>query len=598
MNRLPLLALLLLVGAAPPALKSGSVAIIADAKAFLKTSCAAAKASCPQTTEILDGYLAVLNDALPCTGNVCAVADVRMLFERDRKLDERENELPPLARSADLNRPLLRVSLLVIGRAGAALTLADPKAVAPIYWNPDVEAPKMVEMVCLKYPALCAEARAVVQEAGVLRSGATQCEKAPCAFPEQERLAIAAEANAGDYLELAAKVDVYTLPIFGLISNERARIAQMLARTSASKLAELEGGEKALMISVDALEKNPGGANLGARVDALNARGAEVLKQYQGAAISSDRTLSLLGGDPDNNHLRDRVNASAARLASARARLIALKTAQGFAGSERTDAGAIGAVRTALAKAGDATMAIATLGAVQTIPRSVPIDRRPVPMAPPLNPSAPPILETAPGFFQLFSNARSTNPLTQADALRRMGLTRTVGDPSGRAPLVHTQKGSDTCAVVAQQEILMARGLLAKGDPIVIEAQLAAEAKSRGFYRHGTPEAYTADLLVDRGLIVTKQGGASLETLDAAVRRGGMIIANVDARGLWNVKAPQTLGHAIVITGAEIGRFNGKTLGYYINDSGSLKLGAGRFVPIEQFRKAWEGHTKSFAEVH
>ena len=144
----------------------------------------------------------------------------------------------------------------------------------------------------------------------------------------------------------------------------------------------------------------------------------------------------------------------------------------------------------------------------------------------------------------------------------------------------------------------MARGLLAKGDPIKIEAALAAEAKGRGFYRNGTPEAYTADLLVDRGLIVTKQSKAPLETLDAAVRRGGMIIASVDARGLWNVKGTKILGHAIVITGAEINRLDGKTLGYYINDSGSLKLGAGRFIPIEQFRKAWDPHTKSFAEVH
>lgn len=607
MTRLPLLALLLLVAAAPPGPKPDGPLLVADAMAFVKVSCAVAKPSCRQAKDILDGYLAVLKEADACAQKACALADVNAIFERDRKLDEREDQLPPNARALDTNRPLLRLSLLVIGRAGVALTLADPKAVAPVYWNPDVEAPKMVELICVKHSTLCAAARGVVRDAAALRTGVTACENAPCAFPEQERLAIAAEANTGDYIELAAKVDVYALPIFGLIVNERVRIAQILTRTSASKLAEFEGGEQALLKSVDALERNPSGAGLGAQVDALNARGDEVLKLYRGAAIISDRTLALLAGNPENNHLRDRVNASAARLASARlasarARLIALKTAQGFGGGPETDRGAAGAVRAALAKAGDATMALAALGAVKTppsaLPRSVPIDRRPVPMAPPLNPSAPPILEAAPDFFQLFSNARSTNPLTQADALRRLGLTSTVGDPSGRAPFVHAQKGSDTCAIVAQQEVLMARGLLAGGDPIKIEAQLAAEAKSRGFYRNGTPDAFAGDLLVDRGLIVTKQSGVPLETLDAAVRRGGMIIASVDARGLWNIIAPQTLGHAIVITGAEVGRLDGKTLGYYINDSGSLTLGAGRFVPIGQFRKAWESHTKSFAEVH
>ncbi|MDD5305052.1 MAG: hypothetical protein PHS14_18290, partial [Elusimicrobia bacterium] len=214
------------------------------------------------------------------------------------------------------------------------------------------------------------------------------------------------------------------------------------------------------------------------------------------------------------------------------------------------------------------------------------------------NPTAPPIIDAKPGFLTLLKNVRSKDPLKLADALRRLGLTTTLGDPSGRAALVHPQRGADTCAIVAQQEILMAHGLLAKGDPVKVEALLAKEARDRGFYRNGIPVAYQADLLVDRGLIVTKQRDVPLETLDAAVRRGGMVIASVDARPLWGRSDPQKLGHAVVITGAEVGRFDGKTLGYYINDSGVPKNGAGRFIPIGEFRKAWEGHTKSFAEVH
>ena len=77
-----------------------------------------------------------------------------------------------------------------------------------------------------------------------------------------------------------------------------------------------------------------------------------------------------------------------------------------------------------------------------------------------------------------------------------------------------------------------------------------------------------------------------------------MVIASVDARWLWNQKGPNVMGHAIVITGAEVNRLNGETLGYYINDSGVRRDGAGRFVPLAQFRLAWYAHTRSFAEVH
>lgn len=600
MTRLRLLALVLLVGAAPPGVEPDGRSLVADAKAFLKTSCAAAKPSCKQTTALLGDYLAALKDADACAETACPLAAVQAIIERDRKLDEIEHTLPPQARASGSNRPLLRLSLLVIGRAGAAMALSDPKAKAPAYWNPDVEAPKMVELICVKYHELCPEARGLLRAADRLGADAAACEKKPCAFPEQERLAIAAEASARDYMDLANKVDVYTLPIFSVIREPRARITQILVRASAAKLSELEGGERALLSGVAALEKNPGGADLGARVDALNARGAEVLKLYRDASIGSDRTLSLLSGDPEKNRLRERVNASAARLASARGRLLALKMARGFGGAE-TDRVAVGTIRTTLAGT-DAAGAALTVTVGETrpaaAPRAVLIDRRAIPAPPPANPSAPAIIDANPGYLEIFRNTRSKDPAIQADALRRLGLTKTLGDPSGRARLVHTQKGSDTCAIVAQQGILMAHGLLPKGDPIKIEAQLAAEARSRGFYRDGTPDAYTADLLVDRGLLVTKQKGASLGTLDAAVRRGGMIIANVDARRLWGVDQDEIMGHAIVITGAEVGRFDGKTLGYYINDSGSLVLGAGRFVPIGQFKKAWEGHTKTFAEVH
>ena len=599
MTRLRLLALLLLVGAAPPGVEPSYQSIVAEAKAFLKTSCAAAKPTCKQTTELLNGYLAALKDADACAEKACPIPVIHAIAERDRKLDEIEHALPPKARADGAKRPLLRLSLLVIGRSAAAMTLSDPKAAGPVYWNPNVEAPKMVELICVKYDDLCGGARGMLREVGGLHTAAAACETKPCPFSEEDRMAIVAERTIGDYMELSNKVDTYTLPIFSEIREACERVAKILTRTSASKLAELEGGEKTLLAGVAAVEKNPAGASP-AQLDVLNARGAALIGLYRDVSIGSDRTRSMLNSEPDSGRIREKVNTSAARLASARGRLLALKMARGFGGAE-TDRAAAGTIRTTLAGAGPRKVGLIIVGGeapgVQA-PRPVLLDRRAMPKPPPENPSAPAIIDAKPGYLDLLRNIRSKDPTIGADAQRRLGLTNTLGDPSGRARLVHTQNASDTCAVVAQQGILMDHGLLPKGDPIAIEAQLAQEARNRGFYRHGTPDAYTANLLVDRGLIVTKQNGVPLATLDAAVRRGGMIIANVDARALWGVKAPKALGHAIVITGAEVGRFNDKTLGYYINDSGSTKLGAGRFVPIEQFKLAWEGHTKTFAEVH
>ncbi|MCM2304463.1 MAG: hypothetical protein NDJ72_07150 [Elusimicrobia bacterium] len=600
MTRLRLLALVLLVGAAPPGVEPAPGAIVSGAKAFLKTSCAAAKPTCKEATAIHDGYLAALKDAEACAAKACPIPAIHAIAKRDRELDEREHALPAKARADGANRPLLRLSLLVIGRLAAAMALSDPKAEGPAYWNPGVEAPKMVELICMKYAGLCGTARGLLTDSDGLIADADDCEKKTCPFPVQESLAIDVERVTADYLGLASQVDTYTLPIFSHIGEARMRVAKLIARASAAKLAELEKGEAALLAGVSALEKNPGAATA-EQIDLLNARGAALVGLYRDASISSDRTGARLSDAQENARRRERVNASAARLASARARLAAVKSARAFGGRAEPGGVAAGVIRTSLAGAGGGHSGTLIVG--DTASRGRPagpvlIDRRAIPKPPPANPSAPAIVAGDPGILAILKRTRSRDPLYRADALRRLGLTATVGDPSGRARLVHTQNAPDTCAVVAQQGILMAHGLLPKGDPVKIEAQLAEEAKGRGFYRSGTPDAYTANLLVDRGLIVTKQIDVPIETLDAAVRRGGMIIANVDARHLWDVKAPKALGHAIVITGAEIGRLDGKTLGYYINDSGSAVLGAGRFVPIAQFRKAWEGLTKTFAEVH
>lgn len=95
MTRLRLLALVLLVGAAPAAAEPSYDALVSGAKAFLKTSCAASKPTCPEATAIHDGYLAALKDADACAAKACPLAAVHAIIKRDRALDEREHALPP-----------------------------------------------------------------------------------------------------------------------------------------------------------------------------------------------------------------------------------------------------------------------------------------------------------------------------------------------------------------------------------------------------------------------------------------------------------------------------------------------------------------------
>jgi len=588
MTRLRLLALSLLVGAAPPGVEPSGSAIVAEAKAFLPVSCKASKPTCAQAGEILNGYLAELAKADACAAKACPVADIHTIFDRDHDLDKLEHALPAKARSAGGRRPFLRLSLLVVGRSGLALALSDPKANAPTRYDPPVDAPKMVELICTKYADKCARAGGILSTAGELGRKASACAKTACAFPVHEAMAISAETVTGDYLELSNEVDAYTLPIFGLVREARALIAQNMGRVSGAKLAELEGAEKDLHARVSVLSKNPGDGSA-AEFDELNARGGKLVAMYQEASIGSDRTLALMADHSAAGSMRERVNAAAGRLASARAQLAMIKAKRGFGGSS--------AIQTSYAGTAGGGKPLLVGGDAPRAPGKVLLDRRAMPRPPPDDPDAPPIIDKKLTFLDILANTGSADDAEMVDAKRRLNLTRTIGDPSGRAKFVHTQKANDTCAIVAQQGILLAHGLLPKGDPAAQEAALAAEAKARGFYRQGTHDAYTADLLVDRGLIVAKQSKAPLETLDAAVRRGGMIIANVDARGLWGVKGPNVMGHAIVITGAEVGRFDDKTLGYYINDSGTAVVGAGRFIPIAQFKKAWDIHTRTFAEV-
>lgn len=184
----------------------------------------------------------------------------------------------------------------------------------------------------------------------------------------------------------------------------------------------------------------------------------------------------------------------------------------------------------------------------------------------------------------------------KAKLLRWFGRAEVAGEPKKRALLLHEQNGN-TCAVVAQQQLLLAYGAMPGGDQKKLEELLTATATTAGYYDDGTPNKYLGDLLVLYGLIIIKHVDATDAELETAAKTGKMLLVSVDPGILWN--KPQYLGsgHAILLTGVEFLRKSGKVLGYYINDSGDGKGEGGRFVPAEQFLKAWHKHGSRFIEV-
>ncbi|MBI5595630.1 MAG: hypothetical protein HY928_06010 [Elusimicrobia bacterium] len=170
---------------------------------------------------------------------------------------------------------------------------------------------------------------------------------------------------------------------------------------------------------------------------------------------------------------------------------------------------------------------------------------------------------------------------------RKKGETARVGDPYGRARLVHRQQGQ-TCAVVAQQQVLQELGLLPKGSAWRAERLLAREAGPQNDYEvNGAPWESWGRLLTERGVLVRTRADAPNSELEAAVKTGKLVIVDVDAGLLWRSPRFSGGGHAVVVTGAEVGRKDGKVKGYYINDSGTGE--AARFVSAElmlsSFRK-------------
>ncbi|MBI2385595.1 MAG: hypothetical protein HYV14_06240 [Elusimicrobia bacterium] len=590
MTRLFVLVVLSLLSAENAAAAADGAVVSARAQAA--RACGAVPESCAEAEAVLDGYLELLKKANACVRKPCSVETVSTIYDRDWELDKREHALPAAARAHAGDRPFLRLSLLVLGRGAAAMAAADPAARTKRKWRADPEMSRTLGALCGRDAEYCSLANSVLSRARGVRAAAQRCEADPCGLAELDRQAADMEHAVGDYyFKLEDRVAFDGEPIFAILSETRTHLSEMIARAAELKLGELEQGEAAASARMDALEKTPAGSDVSAAMAALEADRSALLEVYGDAAVGADRAISLVEADFTADPQRERLNAAVARLASLRARMSALRIARGLGGGAADESGGV-----AIPEAG-ARPAVYT-GAYRPAGRTVAMDRRKVPLAPSGALSAPDILPDAPAsLLERAKNIAGSDTMKRADALRRSGLTRTLGDPGGRAAFVHAQAGPMACAIVVQQQILLALGLLPKDDPVAQENALAEEAARRGFFDEGTPDAYNGELLIERGLLVSKQSGVGLEVLDAAVRRGGMVIANVDARPLWDQRSNAPVGHTVLVTGAEIERFGeGKTLGYYINDS-APPVGAGRFVPVETFRAAWNGLYRTFAEV-
>ncbi len=174
------------------------------------------------------------------------------------------------------------------------------------------------------------------------------------------------------------------------------------------------------------------------------------------------------------------------------------------------------------------------------------------------------------------------------------GQTATVGDPEGRSSLTIRQQGP-TCGVAAQYQAMKARGLS------VTMTDLAKEGLAKGYYSEymerdgglegGTPSDQMNHLLTDHGVRSRYVASTTPEALTESIRVGGDALVSMQTKRLWNdPKLSDGSGHTVYVTGAEVDA-NGKTRGFYINDTGTGE--AKRFVPIEQFLRAWKGRNNT-----
>jgi hypothetical protein len=496
----------------------------------------------------------------------------------------------------------------------------------------DARAEQGVRAFCKDSPEYCAGAEGKLSAARYYVQECERCLKG-CSLSEIDRVSGTRDVTLSvirDYEDNYAKGGLGGL--WALVDAADAR----LRPKAAALIAELER-------ETSSLEAAPGGAASG-RVRALGERGLKAFESFRSLSSSVDNTLWNV--NPDAVPLRERANLIAVRLAGLRDRLRALQARSREPLSESLDlseAVKFPAPGKDIRKGGiGSSLRIKKLEAAEASPAvsaDASPDGRPIPSqgiaprrtlldlpdaVPPLaKKPAPDILPKSDALTLAWKTAASQvlrfmiSPLipspdwtdkAQADLLRRMGLTETIGNPGAWADLAHRQ-GRGNCAVVTQQQVLQAYGLV-RGDPSAVERELTGEAQSKGYFKvnyadpssppkdEGSPRQYMGNLLQDRGFLVSKHARAEAQALNAAVLRGRPVGVSVDPGILWDDETAKGYRHSVLVTGAEKGRNSGFILGYYVNDSGSLDPARDHFIPSWQFLRAFVSAGSSFFEIN
>lgn len=556
----------------------------AAAEADIDNLCRSVPEKCDEGQRLLSDYFKTLNAATICDEGSCEIKMVRLLNHRLRDLDERENRLPrPAGETAA--RPLLRLSVMASGRLmRAAVRMNSPESA--IQYSPDDRrfAARDVEEYCLMAASDCTAARALLASDDQLRDELEICGVNGCAFEKADELLLRAEAEMSGYLGLPKIDSSNAVGLYSLANGTDQRIVSLYTTIVNRELDALREGANGLEKSLDHVEKDPADP-----ADSIKSMGADLHERHRRAALGADRLAHHLGYGGDSSrssHWRGRVNAEAARLSALRARALAVLSARGLVARREAENGVL---------AGAPRPPPSAAPASRPEPSRTLFDSRMIPRPEASVTSVPDILPGEPSRLKLVNNMLSENPLARADALRRLGLSKTIGDPGRYAAHAFTQKDPSGCAVAAQAQILLAHGLVADSVTAeTLERVLIIEAKRKNLMITGTPPEYSGSLLVERGMLVAKNRRTDHATLEAALRRGSVLMAGVNARALWGLGSGPALPHAILLTGAEITSSGTEVLGVYINDSGVSPPGAGRFVPWAEFLRAWQG---DFVEV-
>lgn len=586
MSRLRVLAFLVLLPALAPA---GTVAPFgavpegiarAAARTYAAELCKQTPPACAEARSLLAAYEAALQAATLCNDGKCDLGAISRQAKDLGALDRRDGALVPPASAA--GRPFLALSAIASSRlTAAAARLGNAYAASSHGLSDPAAVLRSLEASCLDTPATCGRLRAIVGAQPARRSELEACAAAKCPLERVDRLIESAQAAMTNYLVQSRLTKVDTLAVFSTLNEDAKKGIALYTPLADEAAADFDKGTQALDAKLDAAEKSAS-----APMAPIDAAGRELFEDQKRATLAADRLAYHLGYDPKTGagQRREKVNASVIRLAGLRTRALALRTARGLA----DDKGAAGGV---LAGADGRTPAKAGPGVVLSDPVKTVIDRRLVPSPSGRSGAAPPIVPGDPSFFRLQYNLFSSDPLARADAQRRLGRTRTVGDPAKYAAAAFRQSDDASCAVAVQAQILQAHGLLPPGQTAASsENALIAEARARGYMKEGTPPDYNGSLLIERGMTVVKSRGKDRAELEAAIRRGSVVQAGVDVDIFWDLNKGVPGGHSIIVTGAEIAKSGGGIIGVYVNDSGSLVPGAGRFIPWAKFLKSWRGN--------